>query len=656
MGIRNKLLIAVLAAVLVSAIVLGSFAVSTISGLTRDRIHSEALGLAELNASRIVTFFAERGKVAATMLDNPLLLDWFGGYREFRQPIADDAEYARVNAFFNRIVASDPYITAAFFATENTQEYFKQTGRVEREGYFVKERWWWQEAVEKDRLYVSRPDVDQGTNQVAVTIQTTVRTPGGRLLGVGGVDVSLTTVGEVVDTIRYRDQGWAFLVDESNRLVYFPHLEPRDSLGKDLEAVDGLFTTSASDGDRVTTRGFADLSRILEVRERGLADVTWRGAPSVVLHAPVRCDAPDLDWSLCVVVPRNLITAPILRVTALTVVGLVLAVVSILSLTVLATARLVTRPIGQLVERFEDIAAGAGDLTRRVEVVSRDEVGRLARLFNAFMDGIQRDVSSIGHVSAALAGASQELAHLSQQIVAASDETSARAASISSAANQVSSNVGTVASAADEMGASIREIANSVHQAAQVGTDAVESADATAGRFAELAESGSTIGHIVEVIHSIAEQTNLLALNATIEAARAGGAGKGFAVVAAEVKKLAGETAEATGEIDRKVASIRASTEGADAAIREATEIIKRINEIQIAIASAVEQQSVTTTEIGRSVSEAAQASSDIADSISGLAETADHVASGASSIQASAEDLARLAAELGAVVARFTY
>ena len=118
---------------------------------------------------------------------------------------------------------------------------------------------------------------------------------------------------------------------------------------------------------------------------------------------------------------------------------------------------------------------------------------------------------------------------------------------------------------------------------------------------------------MVKVITSIAEQTNLLALNATIEAARAGEAGKGFAVVANEVKELAKETAKATEDISRKIDAIQGDTAEAVKAIKEIRGIIGQVNDIATTIASAVEEQTATTNEIGRNVAEAAQGDGDIA-------------------------------------------
>lgn len=254
-----------------------------------------------------------------------------------------------------------------------------------------------------------------------------------------------------------------------------------------------------------------------------------------------------------------------------------------------------------------------------------------------------------------LTSSSDELAAVSQQLGANAEETSAQAEVVSTASTDVSRNVQAVAAATEEMSSSIREISRNAAEAARIAKGAVSIASSTNSTVSQLGVSSAEIGKIVKVITSIAQQTNLLALNATIEAARAGEAGKGFAVVANEVKELAKETAKATEDISQKIEAIQQDTKNAVGAIAEISGVIDQINDISNAIAGAVEEQSATTSEIGRSVGEAAKGTTDIAGNIQSVATAARDTTVGAGNTQRTASDLGQLANQLKRVAEQLT-
>jgi methyl-accepting chemotaxis protein len=301
-------------------------------------------------------------------------------------------------------------------------------------------------------------------------------------------------------------------------------------------------------------------------------------------------------------------------------------------------------------------SASRGDLTRDISVQGADAVGQMGSGLAKFFATLRDSVANIARTAQLLASSSQELTAVSQQMAANAGETATRANVASAAAEQVSKNVTIVSTGTEEMGASIKEIAKSANDAARVATSAVKVAERTNAIVAKLGQSSTEIGNVIKVITSIAQQTNLLALNATIEAARAGEAGKGFAVVANEVKELAKQTAKATEDIGRKIEAIQGDTEGAVEAIAQIGKIINQINDLQNTIASAVEEQTVTTGEISRNIGEAALGSAEIARNITGVATAARNTTEGAGNTKASADELARIATDLQKLVSQFKY
>jgi methyl-accepting chemotaxis protein len=328
-------------------------------------------------------------------------------------------------------------------------------------------------------------------------------------------------------------------------------------------------------------------------------------------------------------------------------VGLVLA---------LGIGVIVARRIVQSLTKVTYVCDGLadGDLTRSTGLDTRDEPGRMARALDAALTRLRQTITTIEGSATSLAGASEQMSSTAANIAASAEQTSSQALAVSAAAEEVSRSVETVSSGSEEMGASIREISQNAAEAARVASGAVTITAATSVTMNKLGESSAEIGNVVKVITAIAEQTNLLALNATIEAARAGEMGKGFAVVASEVKDLAQETARATEDISRRVQAIQADTSGAVAAIEEISLVIERISEFQTTIASAVEEQTATTAEMNRSVSEAAGGAGEIAQNITGVAEAARMTSQGVTETQQATGELARMSTELSGLVATF--
>ena len=250
--------------------------------------------------------------------------------------------------------------------------------------------------------------------------------------------------------------------------------------------------------------------------------------------------------------------------------------------------------------------------------------------------------------------AATEMQTTSEGMSATAEETNQQASSVAWASVETTANVEKVAAATEEMSASIGEIGRQVEQSAAITQRAVTESEKTNGTVQSLAVAAEEIGAVVDLITSIAEQTHLLALNATIEAARAGDAGKGFAVVASEVKILANQTAMATEKIGQQISSMQSVASEAIEAIGGIRMTITEVNEIAAAIASAVEEQSVTTQEIARNVQEAARGTQEMTGNITGVSIGAEGTGKAANQVLEAAGELSQQSEELRGAVDKF--
>ncbi|WLG29026.1 methyl-accepting chemotaxis protein [Pseudomonas lurida] len=328
--------------------------------------------------------------------------------------------------------------------------------------------------------------------------------------------------------------------------------------------------------------------------------------------------------------------------------------------------RSITLPISQALEAAEEVAEG--NLTRPIKVDGNDEAGRLlaamAKMQDKLRDTLQR-----------IAGSATQLASAAEELNAVTDE-SARGLT------QQNNEIEQAATAVNEMTSAVEEVARNAVSTSEASRNATTSAgdgrdlvqetvsaiermsgdvQATATLIGDLANESRDIGKVLDVIRGLADQTNLLALNAAIEAARAGEAGRGFAVVADEVRALAHRTQQSTSEIERMIGSIQAGTEHAVDSMRNSTEraestlniakgagmsldtintAIVEINERNLVIASAAEEQAQVAREVDRN--------------LVNIRDLSVQSATGASQTSAASSELSRLAVDLNAMVGRF--
>jgi methyl-accepting chemotaxis protein len=252
------------------------------------------------------------------------------------------------------------------------------------------------------------------------------------------------------------------------------------------------------------------------------------------------------------------------------------------------------------------------DLQSNQEAAAQAERDRIARLESLSAQFDAQATSSLRETLSAV----QELQATAGDMEKVADDTRAAVTDMADAIASATRQVGHVAEATELLSTSIREIGERVEHSADIAEQAVRDADRTDSLVQGLAGAADKIGTVVQLISEIASQTNLLALNATIEAARAGDAGKGFAVVAAEVKALARQTADATGEIATQVGDIQQVTKETVAALNAIANRISNIRTAGMAIAGAVKQQAQMTNGIVESVQNTSDSTRQVANRV----------------------------------------
>jgi methyl-accepting chemotaxis protein len=626
-SIKTKLTLAIVLIVFISLSALGIASYWNAKKLLTQEMESSLQVLATNNAEKL-GFWIEARKRDVSFLANSPLVNEIAGESAFNYLRNEN----KTNQLFVSFMMANAKGEAAFTTGEKAS---------------IAERPYFKEVM-AGKSMVTNPVIAKNTGEaIVVAVAPVIRN--GSPIGALGGGVKLDSVIKLVGEIKAVNTGYAYVMQSDGLIVFHPN--------KDLAMkLNGLTDASVP----------PDLKAIaakMVKGEQGVGQYTYKGEAKYIAYAPI----PGTTWSLAVNVPANEVLA---KLNALMWTSLIITLVVLCLAIAIAfwIANSITKPLAAMKSMLQDISQGNGDLTRRLDDSSKDELGEASRYFNMFVDKLHGLISRVAETTAKVAAASVELRMNAEQIATGAEEVAAQASTVATAGEEMSATSGDIAQncsmaaeGSQQASAAAVSGARVVNETIGVMNNIAERVKSTAQSVENLGSRSEQIGAIIGTIEDIADQTNLLALNAAIEAARAGEQGRGFAVVADEVRALAERTTRATKEISEMIKTIQTETHNAVKAMeigvgevakgsekaadsgKALERILEQINDVTMQInqvATAAEEQTATTSEISSNMHQ--------------ITEVVAQTSRGAQASAASANQLSGLAEELRSVVGQF--
>ncbi|POA57013.1 chemotaxis protein [Pseudomonas sp. FW507-12TSA] len=442
--------------------------------------------------------------------------------------------------------------------------------------YDPRSRGWYKAANTAQQTIVTEPYVAASSGKLVITVATPVQHQG-RMIGVAGADIDLSSISAIINSLNFGGHGHAFIVGADGKILIHP----------DNKLVLKNLAEAYPDGaPRVSP---------------GLQEVEVNGKTQFISFTRVN-GVNSANWYVALVLDQDAAFAMLGEFRTSALIAMAIAVVIIIGLLGMLI-RLLLQPLHLMGRAMHDIAEGEGDLTRRLEIHNHDEFGTLGVAFNRFVERIHSSIREVSSATGQVNEVALRVVAASNSSMLNSDQQASRTNSVAAAINQLGAaaqEIAQNAALASQHSSEARNLAQDGQQVVDRTIDAMHQLSAKISNSCEHIETLNSntvnIGQILEVITGISQQTNLLALNAAIEAARAGEAGRGFAVVADEVRNLAHRTQDSAQQVQKMIEELQV---GARQAVGTMTES-QRESESSVGIANqAGERLGSVTQRIG---------------------------------------------------------
>jgi len=639
--LKSRMLILILGINIVMLVIVFGIYYGFVKKIIITETQQKAMKEVEGVKSNLEAYLEKKSEIAWTFCQDTYIKSWLKKNNIRRATRNTDPEYGRIIDQLKLYVKNDGDIRTAFIASQKTKWYYESAERPIGDDYNVVTRPWYKRTVQLGRLCYD-VDVDVVDNTAAANIRIPIYDDtDGKLLGVGGVDFSLQFFNELVKKLGgVFKTGQSYLIGGDGKFYYHPDPE---------YILKGSINDFKDNGHDF--QNLEEIKNKIKNNEKGISEIVMYGEKRYMIYTPIE----KLGWSLVLSVSVGEINSPIIRLTRISMFIMIITVI-FLTIAVLFITGTISRPVNNIVNMLKEIAEGEGDLTKKLNVSTKDEIGELAGWFNTFVDRVRSIVARVRENAGEVERTAHEMSVTSSEFANGIENQTAQLNEVVVSIQQMttaivenSKNAVQTAKVAGEASSKANEGAASMLDTKQNMDNIVETAIKTGDVINSLTNRAGQIEEIIQVINDIADQTNLLALNAAIEAARAGEQGRGFAVVADEVRKLAERTTKATAEVGSTIKAIQDDTKQVSESMQEVNRVVdsgkkatQKTEQVLNEITSAVTQAMDMINQIAAATEQMSTGAEQISKNINGISHIVNESKNGAVEIASAVEKLNR--------------
>lgn len=673
-SITNKVLLGFIPIIIITFIFTGVYVRSYNSDISNKNINEKLLADTTMISQQVDAFFSKNGTIIDQMSKSQEFIDYMDAVKN-RTQVRSNPKYANVIKTLKNIKKSDSNLDLVYLALQDASYLVSDDEWDSPPTWIINDRQWYKDTLSKGGLFYTNAYEDEVTHKLVITIARPMYSSENKLLGAAAIDLRIDELPNIMKNYKIGQTGYPILVDKAGTTVYHP--DNKKVLKENISKLDGILGTLGK-------------SMLEGKRETSLVNID--GSEKYFSYAPIKSNG----WSVGAIIAKDEVEQDLNKFNNRLIIIFTLSLLFLIILIYFIT-KFILKDIPTLLLGIKKVSEG--DLTSKISINSKDEIGQISNSFNEMTVGLNTMVQNISNTSQDVSASGEEL---SATII----EVNNQIQSVNSGAKDIAVAMEETSACAQQMNASSLEIKNVVenlinksscgniiateikNRALDIRSETESSKKITLAVYKEkqtailkAIEEGKIveqISNMADIIGGIAEQTNLLALNASIEAARAGEHGRGFAVVATEVGKLAEQSTDTVSNIQKTVQLVKSAfgnlSDNATGILKFIDENVtsdydnmvnraelsskdsEKVSDLIFDFSNSVNEVSDELSELVKSINLVSTVVIQVAENTSNIAGTINHTKEAINEVSEIAESQAELAQDLNNIVSKFNF